>query len=201
MSAQHYDKIDLNWYLGPGIIVTGVASFLGFLASSSLVANNAEVRGSISLLSGFLGVAATTITALRNAVKYDIKAEMFRGAAGQYRLMATRLEQKIRSHKQLIKRMAENESMDESDKDKNLNAANLEFDDFFEREYKVILTAQGEMKYFPPAKTVKGWKKLNELLPNNVDQPEVVELKNEEEEDLKKKISEEISGQSSLKVE
>ena len=196
MSAQHYDKVDLNWYLGPGIVVTGVASFLGFLASSSLVANNAELRGSISLLSGFLGVAATTITALRNSVKYDIKAEMFRGAAGQYRLMATRLEQKIRTHKQFIKRMDEDESMEKTEKDKKRNDAKLEFDNFFEKEYKVILTAQGEMKYFPPAAIVKVWKQQDKMLPNNIDQPEVVELKYGEEEILKQEISEEMPGQS-----
>ena len=40
-----------------------------------------ELRSTISLLCGFMGVLATTVTALRNASKFDVKAEMFRGAA------------------------------------------------------------------------------------------------------------------------
>ena len=61
MSAQWMDKQDLNGYLGPSIFVTGLASFLGFLASSSLVANNNEIRNLVSLASGFLGVMATSV--------------------------------------------------------------------------------------------------------------------------------------------
>ena len=44
-----------------------------------------EMRTGVSLLSGLMGVVATTLTALRNAQKFDVKAEMFRSAAGQYR--------------------------------------------------------------------------------------------------------------------
>lgn len=166
MSAQHCDAQDLNYYLGPIISITGIASFCGFLASSSLVADNADLRNSISLFSGFMGVMATTITALRNASKFDVKAEMFRGAAGQYRLLATRLEERTRTHRMLMQ--------DPSWKDPKVKAEAIEsFNEFFTSQYRMVLTAQSEMKYFPPNKAVAQWKKTLKLLPNEIDQPEV----------------------------
>lgn len=190
-SAQYNDKLDLNWYLGPQIFVTGFASFLGFLASSSLVADSASTRNMISLASGFLGVMATTITALRNAVKYDVKAEMFRGAAGQYRLLATRLEQKLREHKiaeikylKTKKEKYDTMSSEEKTKFETAWEETIEqFDEFFTKNYSVVLTAQAEMKYFPPGDKVREWKKADMLLPNRIDQPEVIELTKEEVED------------------
>lgn len=83
MSAQFYDHRDLTKYLGPIIVVTSLSSFLGFLSSSSIVDDKKEARTTVALLSGLAGVIATTMTALRNAQKFDVKAEMFRSAAGQ----------------------------------------------------------------------------------------------------------------------
>jgi len=82
-SAQFYDAQDLMRYLGPIIVVTSLASFLGFLASSSIVDEDRDLRVLVGLCSGLCGVIATTLTALRNAQKFDVKAEMFRSAAGQ----------------------------------------------------------------------------------------------------------------------
>lgn len=56
-------------------------------------------RNWVSLIGGILGVVSTTFTALRNSAKFDVKAEMFRASAGQYRLLATRLEERIRTHR------------------------------------------------------------------------------------------------------
>lgn len=87
------------------------------MASSSLLDEHKVARNVVSLLSGFLGVLATIITAMRNAAKFDVKvqpittrlifssnfllhslkAELFRTAAGQYRLMATRIEERLRT--------------------------------------------------------------------------------------------------------
>jgi hypothetical protein len=63
----------MNVHVSPTLDAQGAASFLGFLASSSLVNDSPELRTYISLGSGFLGVLATTITAVRNASKYDVK--------------------------------------------------------------------------------------------------------------------------------
>mmetsp|Transcript_53005 Transcript_53005/g.67949 ORF Transcript_53005/g.67949 Transcript_53005/m.67949 type:complete len:233 (+) Transcript_53005:62-760(+) len=167
MSAQYCDAKDLNWYLGPIIALTGFASFCGFLASSALISEDSFKRNFVSLLSGFLGVIATTITSLRNSAKYDVKAEMFRGAAGQYRLLATRLEERMRKH-----RMSMNNEKWETDKEMRENAIQ-DFNDFFEGQYRVVLTAQSEMKYFPPVAVVRKWKEEKKLLPSEVDQPEV----------------------------
>ena len=51
--------------------------------TTTQVENDMALRSTISLTCGFMGVLATTVTALRNASKFDVKAEMFRGAAGQ----------------------------------------------------------------------------------------------------------------------
>jgi len=166
MSAQYCDGQDLNYYLGPIIGITGVASFCGFLASSSLVSGDPKLRNMISLFSGMLGVVSTTITALRNSSKFDIKAEMFRGAAGQYRLLATRLEERMRTHRMAM--------VDPSWKDKEARQKEIEtFNNFFLEQYRTVQTAQSEMKYFPPNKAVAQWKKAKKLLPNEVDQPEI----------------------------
>jgi len=61
-----------------------------------------DLRDGLSLLSGFLGVISTIVISLRTTYKYDVKAEMFRGAAGQYRLLATQLEERIRTHRMKI---------------------------------------------------------------------------------------------------
>jgi hypothetical protein len=164
MSAQYYDGVDLHWYLGPVIALTGFAAFCGFVASSALVSEDSFKRNSISLFSGFLGVLATTITSLRNSVKCDVKAEMFRGAAGQYRLLATRLEHRMRMHRMAMK---------DKDWEKRKPQAIQEFNAFFNKQYNIVLTAQGEMKYFPPMTVVQQWKKNKMLLPSEIDQPEV----------------------------
>ena len=77
MAAQYCDAEDLNNYLGPTIAVTGLASFLGFVASSSLFANDLFLRSMISLASGFLAVMSTAIVTNRNKTKFDIKVPFF----------------------------------------------------------------------------------------------------------------------------
>eukprot|EP00614_Pseudopedinella_elastica_P026745 CAMPEP_0172618000 /NCGR_PEP_ID=MMETSP1068-20121228/75802_1 /TAXON_ID=35684 /ORGANISM="Pseudopedinella elastica, Strain CCMP716" /LENGTH=187 /DNA_ID=CAMNT_0013423989 /DNA_START=21 /DNA_END=584 /DNA_ORIENTATION=- len=167
MSAQYCDAQDLTKYLGPVIAVTGLSSFLGFMAASSLLANMDQLRNLTSLVAGFLGIMATTITALRNAAKFDVKAETFRGAAGQYRLLATRLEERMRTHRMLI---ADKENWAKP----SVREAEIDnFNKFFENNYRIVLTAQSEMKYFPPGAVVSKWKSAKKLLPNEIDQPEV----------------------------
>ena len=94
------------------------------------------------------------------------QAEMFRGAAGQYRLMATRLEERIRTHRNLM--------MQESWKDKKVRQDEItNFSTFFIENYKIILTEQSEMKYFPPGAAAAQWKRQKKLIPNEIDQPEI----------------------------
>ena len=38
------------------------------------------------------------------------------------------------------------------------------------------------MKYFPPAAKVREWKEADKLLPNRIDQPEIIELTKKEVE-------------------
>lgn len=63
---------------------------------------------------------------------------------------------------------------DPSWKEASVRAAAIDdFNDFFTGQYRVVLTAQSEMKYFPPVAAVREWKKNKQLLPSEVDQPDV----------------------------
>lgn len=81
-AAQHSDQMDQTRYLRPVLLLTLLSSLVGFATSSALI-TDAALRNNLSLLSGVLGVFAGCMTGLRSSVKYDIKAESFRGAAGQ----------------------------------------------------------------------------------------------------------------------
>lgn len=182
----------------------GFASFCGFLASSALVSEDSFKRNMISLTSGFLGVLATTITSLRNSAKYDVKAEMFRGAAGQYRLLSTRLEERMRSvsvnwlsvlyvltfalfaapyvTKWWKLERREGTQGGHSGVQRLLprpvssspDSSGSHFSTLMPFSFKMTLfPKQSEMKYFPPVAAVREWKKSKQLLPSEVDQPEV----------------------------
>ena len=182
MSAQFYDFRDLTRYLGPIIVVTSLASFLGFLSSSSIVDESKSLRTSVAMLSGLSGVVATTMTALRNAQKFDVKAEMFRAAAGQYRILATKLEQRIRLHRHILNEFEAGGSGGGGKgggKDGESAAAALgdikkekeAFIRFFTESYERIVTAQSEMKYFAPQWKLREWLNTGALKPNPIDQP------------------------------
>lgn len=133
---------------------------------ASKVENDMALRSTISLMCGFMGVLATTVTALRNASKFDVKAEMFRGAASQYRLLATRIEERIRQYTLM--------SHDERIQERPLWAA------FFEEQSKTIMTCQSEMKYFPPGSKVSRWIEQGKMSPNPVDQPGILAINGDE---------------------
>merc|ERR1719224_399450 len=82
---------------------------------------------------------------------------MFRGAAGQYRLLATRIEQRIREYS----------LMDDEEREDHKQL----WKEFFDEQNKIIMTAQSEMKYFPPNAVIKAWIKKGMMSPNPVDQP------------------------------
>lgn len=56
--------------------VQGFSAFCGFCSSTALLADYREYRLIVSLFSGLLGVLATTIVAIRNASKFDIKVTL-----------------------------------------------------------------------------------------------------------------------------
>mmetsp|Transcript_39435 Transcript_39435/g.79641 ORF Transcript_39435/g.79641 Transcript_39435/m.79641 type:complete len:261 (+) Transcript_39435:100-882(+) len=166
-SAQWCDSNDVNMFMTPIIVMGGLASFCGFAATSPLVETRNEIRTGISLLGGVLGALVTVITTLRTQNKYDIKAEMFRGAAGQYRLLATKVEARIRSHRNLMSNEALWKNPDIQ------QAEDAEFREFFAETYRKITVAQSEMKYFPPQVLVKALKDDKILVPHEIDQPDV----------------------------
>ena len=141
-SAQFYDFRDLCKYLGPIIVVTSLSSFLGFLSGSSFIDQHKTARTLVGLSSGLCGVIATTLTALRNAQKFDVKAEMFRAAGGQYRILATKLEQRIRLHRHLLNEIDANMSVNLDEKKRRVEHEKSAFLKFFAESYERISTAQ-----------------------------------------------------------
>ena len=77
----------------PLAVVTGVASGLSFCAGSALFREDGQ---KMSLISGILGFVGILITRLQEQSGSSGKAEMFRAAALQYRLIATQMEQIVR---------------------------------------------------------------------------------------------------------
>ena len=96
-----------------------------------MISGNDELRRTMSLAGGFFSTIVTAITALQASHKLDVKAESFRSAAGKYRLLATRLEQRIRSFQLL-------EPSDQADEHDSIIR-------FFRELEILILTIQGEM--------------------------------------------------------
>ena len=170
-SAQFLDQRDLSKYLAPIVIITSLSSFLGFLSSSSIFNELHLSRAVVGLSSGILGVVATTLTALRNAQKFDVKAETFRSAGGQYRILATKLEERIRAHRHLLNEIDGDPGTNAQEKKDAIAIAKEAFLTFFADSYERIMTAQSEMKYFPPQWKLKEWVTLGTLRPNPIDQP------------------------------
>ena len=85
-------------------------------------------------------------------------------------------------HKQYLVKVGATSSHDLTDKDPDGQRIIDDFNKFFKENYKIVLTAQSEMKYFPPAAKVREWKEADKLLPNRIDQPEIIELTKKEVE-------------------
>ena len=95
----------------------------------------------------------------RKKANFQQRAEDFRAAALIYRLVATKLEHKIRHFR----------SMDEGSKERA--SALYEWKDFFAEITKDIKSAHVEACEPPLEKQVREWIKSNIIAPNEVDQP------------------------------
>ena len=106
--------------------------------------------------------------------KFDIKAEMFRAAASQYRILSTKLEERIRLHRHLLSEIELEAQKDPEKEDKKVKKIKGEKDAFlrfFNDSYLRIATCQSEMKFFPPGHMVRKWVANGQLRPNPIDQP------------------------------
>jgi hypothetical protein len=170
VTAQFFDRRDLKFYLAPIIIATSMASFLGFMSCSVLIDDNSNLRCLVGLSTGICGVVATALTALRNTSKFDVRAEMFRAAASQYRILATKLERRIRLHRHVLNEVnaeggteEERRALEESEK--------RAFMACFAESYERIVIVQAQMPYFPPRHKVAEWIAAGTLNPSPIDQP------------------------------
>lgn len=143
-AAQHFDKVNNKSYVVPAIMITAFASFVSFVSSHSLIP--VLIRTLLALFVGFLGTIATIISAMGGAYKYDVKAESFRMAAGEYRLLNTMITSEMR-------------------KDPDGEGAN--WDVLYTRIEKTIIELQKKMKFFPPQALVAQWAREGKLGDND----------------------------------
>ena len=130
LAAEHYNNMNNTMFVTPSIITTSFASFCSFLAATDPVHGK-----NISLFVGALGTCATIITAMQSAYKFDTKAEAFRTAAAEYRLLQTRIMGSMR-------------------KDKNLKE---EWADLWKEVEMRMTELQKKMQYFPARHLVDNW--------------------------------------------
>jgi len=139
-AAQHFDKINNKTYVVPSIMITAFASFVSFVSSHSLIPGT--IRTLLALFVGFLGTIATIISAMGSAYKYDTKAEMFRMAAGEYRLLNTMITSEMR---------------------KDPDGEGASWDVLYTKIEKTIIELQKKMKFFPPQGLVAQWAREGKL--------------------------------------
>ena len=69
LSAQWCESQDMGRYMAPTIVITSLASFLGFFSSSALIDNDPLRRMYTGLAGGLCGILASLLTTLRNVQK------------------------------------------------------------------------------------------------------------------------------------
>ncbi len=123
----------------------------------------------MSLLSGLLGLVGLILANLQKNNGYAGKAELFRGSALQYRLIATEMEQEIRLHLNFPTAMRRS-------KQEEFQCA---FDKFGERINRLQDLAKGNRPDSDEQKVILSWlnekgtEKKSRLWPKAPDQPEI----------------------------
>lgn len=139
-AAQYNDGVNNKQYVIPALLITSFASFVSFCSSSTLIPMTG--RSILALFVGLLGTIATIITAMQSAYKLDTKAEMFRNAAGEYRLLNTRITSEMR---------------------KDPDGVGPNWEVLWLQMEKAILEIQKKMPFFPPGDLVAQWKREGKL--------------------------------------
>lgn len=170
VAAQYYEKRDFYLYLMPVIITTSVASILGFLSCSALVDDHPTYRSTNSLCLGFCGIVASVLSALRNVSKLHVHTEKFRVVASQYRILATKLEQRIRLHRHALNDPSPLESGTEEERHSCIDTERREMLACFTAIYERMISAQAQMPFQPPQHKVAEWTAAGILSPNPMDQ-------------------------------
>lgn len=154
-SSQYCDHEDFKLFM-PATVFTLFASIIGFLSSSPLMQDHPR---KISFLGGFLNIAAVEIGLVRNHLKMNARAEQYRAAALQYRLLATQLEEKLLMYLKLPEGSLERQAAADSWKE------------YFVEVSQKIRVVQTETNLPPLRKKVTQWLVEGTVDPNIVDQP------------------------------
>jgi hypothetical protein len=99
---QYCDAQDLGRHLGPITILTGVGSLLGFLAISPYAGDRGWVMNLASAFCMMITSGWTKIRASPLVGKMDVKASTARAACIEYRVLSTKLERRLRQHRESL---------------------------------------------------------------------------------------------------
>jgi len=154
-SSQHCDAEDFKIFL-PITVCTVMSTVICFLASSPILENHPR---KICFFGGILGIAAVVLGTIQNELKMGARAEQYRVAALQYRLLATALEEK------LLKYLKYPEASEEREK------AAIAWKEYFEEVSNKIRVIQSETNLPPLHRKVSEWILKSLVNPNKIDQP------------------------------
>ncbi len=86
-TAQYCDFMDYSRMLLPIACLTAVSSILSLLSASSAMGNKGNISALLASVFSFSCIVLTKIRGSKEFGKFDVKAEMARTAAGQYRIL------------------------------------------------------------------------------------------------------------------
>ena len=128
----------------PTIVITGLVSMGGFLASSEILSD--EVKNGFTITVGILGSISTIIQSILHSCEYATKKKMFEQAADDYDKLLTKLEfLYLQSQSQPETHSETNETLD----------FNNELTTFEEE----ILNIKNKCIYLPPLSIIEKWRK------------------------------------------
>ena len=121
----------------PTIIITGLVSMGGFLASSEIISEN--VKNGFTITVGILGSISTIIQSILHSCEYATKKKMFEQAADEYDKLITKLD--------FIHSCRFNGIQEQADVMTNMNEMEEE-----------ILKIKSNCSYLPPLFIIEKWK-------------------------------------------
>ncbi|CAM9296069.1 unnamed protein product [Chrysoparadoxa australica] len=131
LTAQYYDGLH-KWISIPTVLLGALSGFLSFLASADGVIPADKIRY-VTLAVGAVATAGSFLGTISTALKWGTKADAFRSAAQEYRMLIAKVEVKLKKGETLDKRA---------------------WDDVGER----VLDIQKGMNFFPPSEKLQRWR-------------------------------------------
>jgi hypothetical protein len=91
-SSLYYGRLD-QYFVIPGIIITGLSSVISFLATSDIL--DATEKQAFSVIVGVFTAIATIIQSLSSSFGFQVKKDTFQSSADTYDSIITKIEFEI----------------------------------------------------------------------------------------------------------